>query len=145
MFLGDADFDLWIETDEEEEETVVEPDEAIDEDTPAEEMPEPEFETEVVEKETLYLEAPPQLQFDQQWMFQKNQIAQQLMDRLDLDRVIIQETIDGSGGMFGGMGGMMGGMGGGGEDLEELEEELADADVDADEIVEELEAEGGAE
>ena len=145
MFLGDADFDLWIETDEEEEETVVEPDEAIDEDTPAEEMPEPEFETEVVEKETLYLEAPPQLQFDQQWMFQKNQIAQQLMDRLDLDRVIIQETIDGSGGMFGGMGGMMGGMGGGGEDLEELEEELADADVDADEIVEELDAEAEAE
>jgi FKBP-type peptidyl-prolyl cis-trans isomerase SlyD len=147
MFIGDADFDLWIETDEEEEETVIAPDEdEIDENTPAEEMPEPETEVEVVEKETLYLEAPPQLQFDQQWMFQKNQIAQQLMDQLDLDRVIVQETIDGSGGMFGGMGGMMGGMGGGGgEELEELEEELADADVDADEIVEEIEAEGETE
>jgi FKBP-type peptidyl-prolyl cis-trans isomerase SlyD len=148
MFIGDADFDLWIETDEVEEETVVAPDEEeVDENTPAEEMPEPETEVEVVEKETLYLEAPPQLQFDQQWMFQKNQIAQQLMDRLDLDRVIVQETIDGSGGMFGGMGGMMGGMGGGGgaEELEELEEELADADVDADEIVEELDAEGETE
>ncbi|PSP71942.1 peptidylprolyl isomerase [Halobacteriales archaeon QS_3_64_16] len=147
MFIGDADFDLWIETDEEEEETVIAPDEEeIDENTPAEELPEPETEVEVVEKETLYLEAPPQLQFDQQWMFQKNQIAEQLMDQLDLDRVIVQETIDGSGGMFGGMGGMMGGMGGGGgEELEELEEELADADVDADEIVEELDAEGETE
>ena len=149
MFLGDADFDMWIETDEEEEETVVTPEEGVNEDIPAEDMPEPETEVEVVEKETLYLEAPPQLQFDQQWMFQKNQIAQQLMDRLDLDRVIVQETIDGSGGMFGGMGGMMGGMGAGGgggaEELEELEDELADADVDADEIVEELEAETEAE
>jgi FKBP-type peptidyl-prolyl cis-trans isomerase SlyD len=137
--MGGADFDLWIETDEVEEERMVEPEEGADD-----EDVDPEFETEVVEKETLYLEAPPQLQFDQQWMFQKNQIAQQLMDRLDLDRVIVQETIDGSGGMMGGLGGMMGGMGGmggDGDELDELEDELADADVDADEIVEELEAE----
>ena len=120
-----------VETDEVEEETVVE---SEDEDEDAE----PETETETVEKETLYIEATPQLTMNQQWMFQKQQIAQDLMDRLDLDRVIIQETIDG-GGMMGGLGGMMGGMGGmGGGDVEEA---LADADVDADEIVEELEGE----
>lgn len=134
MFV-DADLDMWIDTDEVEEETVVESD---DEDEDAE----PETETETVEKETLYIEATPQLTMNQQWMFQKQQIAQDLMDRLDLDRVIIQETIDG-GGMMGGLGGMMGGMGGmGGGDVEEA---LADADVDADEIVEELEGELDAE
>ncbi|MFC7007526.1 FKBP-type peptidyl-prolyl cis-trans isomerase [Halalkalicoccus salilacus] len=125
MFV-DADLEMWIETDEVEEETVVEPDEDDEEG-------EPETETETVEKETLYIEATPQLTMNQQWMFQKQQIAQDLMDRLDLDRVIIQETIEG-GGMMGGLGGMMGGMGGGG-----VEEALEDADVDADEIVEELE------
>ncbi|WP_336363800.1 FKBP-type peptidyl-prolyl cis-trans isomerase [Halalkalicoccus salilacus] len=125
MFV-DADLEMWIETDEVEEETVVEPDEDDEEGEPA-------TETETVEKETLYIEATPQLTMNQQWMFQKQQIAQDLMDRLDLDRVIIQETIEG-GGMMGGLGGMMGGMGGGG-----VEEALEDADVDADEIVEELE------
>ncbi len=135
MFV-DADLEMWIETDEEEEETVVEPDEDADEEE------EPETEIETVEKETLYIEATPQLTMNQQWMFQKQQIAQDLMDRLDLDRVIIQETIEG-GGMMGGLGGMMGGMGGmGGGDVEEA---LEDADVDADEIVEELEGEIDAE
>lgn len=124
----DADLEMWVETDEVEEETVVESEDA-DEDA------EPETETETVEKETLYIEATPQLTMNQQWMFQKQQIAQDLMDRLELDRVIIQETIEG-GGMMGGLGGMMGGMGGGGGDIEEA---LEDADVDADEIVEELE------
>lgn len=134
MFV-DADLDMWVETDEVEEETLVEPDEAEEAD---DEDAEPETEIEIVEKETLYIEATPQLTMNQQWMFQKQQIAQDLMDRLDLDRVIIQETIDG-GGMMGGLGGMMGGMGGmGGGDVEEA---LADADVDADEIVEELEGE----
>jgi FKBP-type peptidyl-prolyl cis-trans isomerase SlyD len=76
---------------------------------------------------------------NQQWMFQKQQIAQDLMDKLDLDRVIVQETIDGMGGMMGGMGGMMGGMGGGGGAPADVEEALDDVDVDADEIVEELE------
>ncbi|MDL5361031.1 peptidylprolyl isomerase [Halalkalicoccus sp. NIPERK01] len=132
MFV-DADLEMWVETDEVEEETVVEPDEE-DEDA------EPETEVETVEKETLYIEATPQLTMNQQWMFQKQQIAQDLMDRLDLDRVIIQETIEG-GGMMGGLGGMMGGMGGGGG----VEEALEDADVDADEIVEELEGELDAE
>jgi FKBP-type peptidyl-prolyl cis-trans isomerase SlyD len=70
---------------------------------------------------------------NQQWMFQKQQIAQNVIDQLGLDRVIVQETIDGGG--MGPMGGMMGG-GMGGADLEEA---LEDADVDEDEIVEELE------
>ena len=131
MFI-DADLDMWIETDEVEEETVVEPDED-DEDA------EPETQTETVEKETLYVESTPQLAMNQQWMFQKQQIAQQVMDQLGLDRVIIQETIEGGG--MGPMGGMMGGMGGAGGEPD-LEEALEDADVDEDEILEELEAEG---
>jgi len=118
----DADLDMWIETDEEEEENE-------------------DGETETVEKETLYIEATPQLSMNQQWMFQKQQIAQDIIDRLDLDRVIVQETIDGGmGGMMGGMGGMMGGAG-----EADLEEALEDADVDEEELVEELEAEADEE
>ena len=91
--------------------------------------------TEEVEERSLYIEATPMMQMNQQWMFSKQQIASQLMEQLDLDRVVIEEVIDGSG--MGGMGGMMGGMGGmgamgGGEDDDEI-------DVDADELVEELE------
>ncbi|WP_408958785.1 peptidylprolyl isomerase [Natrinema sp. 74] len=124
MFLG-MEPELWIETDEVEEEVPVEPDEDA----------EPEFETQEVEKETLYLEATPQMTMNQQWMMGKQQIGQQIIDQIGVDRVIVQEVIDGMGGM--GMGGMMGGMGGmGGGDIEEA---LEDADVDADEIVEELE------
>ncbi|APW99100.1 peptidylprolyl isomerase [Halobiforma lacisalsi AJ5] len=127
MMLG-MEPELWIETDEVEEEVPVEPDED-DEDA------EPEFETEVVEKETLYLEATPQMTMNQQWMMGKQQIGQQIIDQIGVDRLIVQEVIDGMGGM--GMPGMMGGMGGaGGGDIEEA---LEDADVDADEIVEELE------
>jgi FKBP-type peptidyl-prolyl cis-trans isomerase SlyD len=122
----DADLDMWIETDEEEEEV---------------EGEDGETETETVEKETLYIEATPQLSMNQQWMFQKQQIAQDIIDRLDLDRVIVQETIDGGmGGMMGGMGGMMGGAG-----EADLEEALEDADVDEEELVEELEAEADEE
>ncbi|SFB98165.1 FKBP-type peptidyl-prolyl cis-trans isomerase SlyD [Halobiforma haloterrestris] len=127
MMLG-MEPELWIETDEVEEEVPVEPDED-DEDA------EPEFETEVVEKETLYLEATPQMTMNQQWMMGKQQIGQQIIDQIGVDRIIVQEVIDGMGGM--GMPGMMGGMGGaGGGDIEDA---LEDADVDADEIVEELE------
>ncbi|MFC5366834.1 FKBP-type peptidyl-prolyl cis-trans isomerase [Salinirubrum litoreum] len=135
MYLQQAP-EVWIETDEVEEESQVEVESDDDDDEDAE----PEFETvtETVEKETLYIEATPQMTMNQQWMFQKQQIAQDLMDRLDLDRVIVQETIDGMGGMMGGMGGMMGGMGGGGAPAD-VEEALDDVDVDADEIVEELE------
>ncbi|MGB9987793.1 FKBP-type peptidyl-prolyl cis-trans isomerase [Salarchaeum japonicum] len=118
----DVELDMHLETDEVEEEV--------------------ETETETVEKETLYIDQNPQLQFNQQWMMGKQQILQQVIDQLDIDRVIVQEVIDGSGmgGMMGGMGGMMGG-GAGGEDLGDIEDALEDADVDADEIAEELEAE----
>jgi FKBP-type peptidyl-prolyl cis-trans isomerase SlyD len=136
MFL-DVDLEMHIETDEVEEEQMVETDEdETDEDA------EPEFETVTVEKRTLYVEATPQLSFNQQWMFQKQQIAQQIIDRVGLDRVIIQETIDGSGGGMG-MGGMMGGMGGAGAGAAapggDVEAALEDADVDAEEIMEEIE------
>ena len=73
---------------------------------------------------------------NQQWMMQKQQIGQQLIDLLGIDRIVVQETIDGSGmGMPGMMGGM-GGMGGGGGDIEEA---LEEADIDADDLAEELE------
>ena len=128
--------DVWIETDEIQEEQVV----TDPEDLEGEESDEPETEEVTVEKESLYIEATPQMAMNQEWMFQKQQIAQDLMDRLDLDRVIVQEVIEG-GGMMGGMGGMMGGMGG----EAGLEEALEDADVDADELVDELEGEVDAE
>ena len=132
--------DLWIQTDEVEEEVEVEP----DDDDEVDEDAEPEFETQTVEKETLYIEATPQMTMNQQWLFSKQQIAQDVMNRLDLDRVIVQETIDGMGGMMGGMGGMMGGMGGGAapEDIEEAMDDvdLDDVDIDADEIADEIEA-----
>ncbi|PSQ48729.1 peptidylprolyl isomerase [Halobacteriales archaeon SW_7_65_23] len=156
MFL-DLDLEIWFQTDTVEEEQLVEPDEdgeaAEDEeaaeeaegedadaesgeDAEDEEEPEPEFETVEVEKETLYIEATPELTMNQQWMMQKQQIGQQLIDLLGIDRIVVQETIDGSGmGMPGMMGGM-GGMGGGGGDIEEA---LEEADIDADDLAEELE------
>ena len=116
----DVDLDMDLRTDEVEEEGAAGDDE--------------EAETETVEKETLYIESDPQLQFNQQWMFSKQQIAQDLIDRLDIDRVIIQEVIEGQSGPMG-----MGGMGGmGGEDLGDLEEALDEEDVNAEELVEEL-------
>ncbi|AHG03883.1 peptidylprolyl isomerase [Halobacterium sp. DL1] len=125
----DVDLEMQIETDEVEEE--VENDDG-------------ETETETVEKETLYIEQSQQLQFNQQWMMGKQQVLNEFIEMLDLDRVIVQEIIDGQ---PAGMPGMMGGMGGmgGGEDLGEIEDALEDADVDADEIVDELEAEGDEE
>jgi FKBP-type peptidyl-prolyl cis-trans isomerase SlyD len=72
---------------------------------------------------------------NQQWMMGKQQIGQQLIDLLGIDRIVVQETIEG-GGM--GMPGMMGGMGGGGGDVD-LEAALEDADIDADELAEEIE------
>ena len=114
--------DVRIETVTEEEETVTEDD--------GEEV----VETEEVEKEVLYITATPGMQMNQQWMFQKQQIAQDLMGRLDLDRVVVEEVIDGGG--MGGRGGMMGGLGGAGAG--DIEAALEDVDVDADEIVDEL-------
>ena len=131
MFL-DIDLEMWIDTDEVEETRVEDPDED-DEDA------EPETVTETVEKRTLYIESTPQLAMNQQWMMQKQQIAGQLIELTDIDRILIQEILDGDMGM--GMGGMMGGMGGagaGGGDVD-IEEALEEADIDADEIAEELE------
>ncbi|MFC6614621.1 peptidylprolyl isomerase [Halopenitus salinus] len=105
-----------------------------DEEVPADDE-DGEPETETVEKDVLYIEASPGMQMNQQWMFQKQQVAQDLMDRLDLDRVVIEEVIEGGG--MGGLGGMMGGMGGAGAG--DIEDALEDVDVDADELAEELE------
>jgi len=140
MFLG-LDLELWFETDTVEEEQLVESDdeeaegeEAEDEEADDEDE-EPEFETVEVEKESLYIEATPQLTMNQQWMMQKQQIGQQLIELVGVDRIVIQEVIDGGGmGMPGMMGGMGGGMGG-----EDLEAALEDADIDADELADELE------
>jgi len=124
---------LWIETDEVEEEVPVDSD---DEDA------EPEFETQTVEKETLYIESTPQLTMNQQWMMSKGQIAQEVIAKTGVDRLVVQEILDGSGGgMFGGMGGM-GGLGGGEEIEEALDDvDLDDVDLDADELAEEIEDE----
>jgi len=109
---------------EEEEETVY--DEDDEEET-----------AETVEYETLYIEATPQLTMNQQWMFSKQQIADDLVERIGVDRVVVREVLDG--------GGMMGGMGGD-VDEEELESAIEEADldeeIDADEVVEELEVGG---
>ncbi|QLG62404.1 FKBP-type peptidyl-prolyl cis-trans isomerase [Halorarum salinum] len=136
MYLQETP-EVRIETETVEEEVTMEAHED-------EETGEVEKETELreVERDTLYIEATPMMQMNQQWMFSKQQIAQDIMGRLGLDRVVVEEVIDGSGGMMGGMGGMMGGMGDmGGEDVEEAldDVDLDDVDVDADELVEELE------
>jgi len=139
MFL-DLDLEMWIETDEVEETRVEEPDE--DSETPEESRKdgeavgaEPETVTETVEKRTLYVESDPQLAMNQQWMMQKQQIAQQIIDLTGVDRILIQEILDGSGM---GMPGMMGGMGGAGGGDVDIEEALEEADIDADEIADEL-------
>ncbi|POG57141.1 FKBP-type peptidyl-prolyl cis-trans isomerase [Haloferax marisrubri] len=128
MYLQQAP-EVWIQTDEVEEEQVVESDDDEDEDA------EPETETVTVEKDTLYIEATPQMTMNQQWMFSKQQIAQDIMQRLDIDRVIAQETIEGGMGGMGGLGGMMGGAGGA-----DIEEAIEDVDIDADELAAELDA-----
>ena len=142
MFL-DLDLEMWIETDEVEETRVEEPDE--DSETPEEsgadgeavddEEAAPETVTETVEKRTLYVESDPQLAMNQQWMMQKQQIAQQIIDLTGVDRILVQEILDGSGM---GMPGMMGGMGGGAGGDVDIEEALEEADIDADEIADEL-------
>ena len=148
----DMDLNVWFETDTVEEEVLVEDEDdeadadaeedeadaddetdADAEEDEAEADDEPEYEMVEVEKESLYIEATPQLTMNQQWMMGKQQIGQQLIDMLGVDRIVIEEIIDG-GGM--GMPGMMGGMGGGGGDIEDA---LEDADIDADELAEELE------
>ncbi|WP_158853561.1 peptidylprolyl isomerase [Halorhabdus sp. CUG00001] len=125
------ELDVWFETDVVEEEEVVDDPEELEDADDDEDGPV--TETVEVEKDTLYIEATPQLSMNQQWMFQKQQIAQQFVELLGVDRVIVQETLGDGGGMMGGMMPGMGGAGGG-----DLEEALEDADVDADELAEEL-------
>jgi len=131
MFL-DMQLETWLQTDTVEEEQLVEDDDADEKVEGEDDDAEPEFETVEVEKESLYIEATPQLSMNQQWMMQKQQLGQQLIDLLGIDRIVVQETIEG-GGM--GMPGMMGGGMGGGD----LEAALEEADIDADELTEELE------
>ena len=109
--IVNADLEMWISTDEEEVE--VESDDEEDEPT-----------TEMQERETLYIESVPQLAMNQQWLFRKTQIAQEIIDRIGVDRVIVQETIEGMDFDMGGMG--------------DIEAALEDVEVDADEIAEEL-------
>jgi len=131
MFL-DMDLEMRIEDEEVEETRVEQPD-------PDEEDAEPETVTETVEKRTLYVEATPQLSMNQQWLFQKQQIAQEIIDKTGVDRLVVEEVLDGTGGMMGGMGGMMGGMGGGAGGDVDVEEALEEADIDPEEIVDDIE------
>lgn len=120
MYAG-ADIDVEIDT-------VVETETRVEED---DEGNEEEIEEEV-EKRVLYIEATPEMSMNQQWLFSKQQIADELMHDFDLDRVVVRETFDHDdvhGGM--GMPGMMGGMGA--EDIEDLDEE------DIEELAEEVE------
>jgi len=90
---------------------------------------------EEVEKRVLYIEATPELSMNQQWMFSKQQVVDELMHDFDFDRVVVRETFDHGEVHGGGMGGMMPGMGGAGlediegvdaEDVEEIAEEVED-------------------
>ncbi len=133
-----------IETDTVEEEQSVE---LTDEsETEAEAEAETEAETETgtetveVEKETLYVDSTPEMQMNQQWLFSKQQIAEEVIDRIGIDRMIIQETLDGQGGMMGGLGGMMGGMGPELDAEDDLETDVGEPDdPDVEEAVEDLE------
>lgn len=146
VFL-DLDLDMNIEEETVEEDRMVYPDEdELDED----EEPGPRTVTETVEKTTLYIEATPQLTMNQEWMLYKQEIAQELINRTDIDRVIVQEILEGGG--FGGISDMVGtgtGEGDAGEEIEDALEDadLEDADVDPEQLAEELAAgvEGGAE
>ncbi|MFP4188996.1 MAG: peptidylprolyl isomerase [Halobacteriales archaeon] len=120
MYAG-ADVDVEIDTVVETETRVEEDDEGEGEEVEEE-----------VEKRVLYIEATPEMSMNQQWLFSKQQVADELMHDFDLDRVVVRETFDHDD-MHGGMGmpGMMGGMGG--EDLEDLDEE------EIEEVAEEIE------
>jgi FKBP-type peptidyl-prolyl cis-trans isomerase SlyD len=131
MFL-DTDLEMRVQDDEVEETSVEQPD-------PDEEGAEPETVTETTTKTSLYVEATPQLSMNQQWLFQKQQIAQDIIEKTDIDRIVVEEILEGAGGMMGGMGGMMGGAGGAPGGDVDVEEALEEADIDAEEIVEDIE------
>ncbi|MCX2818810.1 MAG: FKBP-type peptidyl-prolyl cis-trans isomerase SlyD [Methanobacteriota archaeon] len=119
MYAG-TDVDVEIDT-------VTETETRVEEDDEGEEEIEEE-----VEKRVLYIEATPEMSMNQQWLFSKQQIADELMHDFDLERVVVRETFDHDD-MQGGMGmpGMMGGMGG--DELEDLDEE------EIEEVAEEIE------
>jgi FKBP-type peptidyl-prolyl cis-trans isomerase SlyD len=50
---------------------------------------------ETVEKESLYIEATPQMTLNQQWLFSKHQIADDIISRIGVDRIVVQEVIEG--------------------------------------------------
>ena len=50
---------------------------------------------EEVEKESLYIEATPQMTLNQQWLFSKHQIADDIISRIGVDRIVVQEVIEG--------------------------------------------------
>jgi FKBP-type peptidyl-prolyl cis-trans isomerase SlyD len=145
--LLDLDLNVWFQTDTVEEEQLVDEAEESEAGEEAEESEEadeseageadeddgPTYETVEVEKESLYIEATPQLTMNQQWMMGKQQIGDQLIGLMDIDRIVVQEIIEGGG--MPGMMGMGGGMGGGGGDLEAA---LDEADIDADDLADEL-------
>jgi FKBP-type peptidyl-prolyl cis-trans isomerase SlyD len=54
-----------------------------------------EGEEEEVEKESLYIEATPQMTLNQQWLFSKHQIADDIISRIGVDRIVVQEVIQG--------------------------------------------------
>ena len=68
--------DLWVDTD-----TVIETSDDGDE--------------EEVELESLYIEATPQMTLNQQWLFSKHQIADEIISRIGVDRIVVQEVIQG--------------------------------------------------
>ena len=43
---------------------------------------------------TLFIESDPMLSFNQNWLFTKNQIANVLIEKTEVDRVIIKETFE---------------------------------------------------
>ena len=43
---------------------------------------------------TLVVESDPMLSFNQNWLFTKNQIANMLIEKIDVERVIIKETFE---------------------------------------------------
>ena len=127
-----------------ESETAAEDDVDADTESEIEAEVEPPVETETetveVEKETLYVDSTPEMQMNQQWLFSKQQIAEEVIDRTGIDRMIIQETLDGRGGMMGGLGGMMGGMGPELDAEDDVETDIDESDdVDIEETVEDLE------
>lgn len=115
----DVELDLWFQTDEVE----VEPEPIDDDEAEDEEAEEPEPTVESVE--SLYLEATPELTMNQQWMFGKQQIATELIQQLDIDRIVVQEILEDQQQQMMGMGEALSG-----DALSDLEEELDIEDIE---------------